>query len=375
MTHSSHGPAGAVVLVACSMLQAPAALADEMIRGVPVIEKLDVEALPRGKVYHFWFKGSDTSVGQSWHVPVIVIRGKEAGSRLLLNSGVHGDELNGIRVVQLVAHSIDPQKLNGTIIGIPGLNIPGILHGNRNYIMSDDGGSAANLNRVMPGDEAKGDATTRFAGRVWQKLWMGNVDYVIDLHAQTRGTAYPTFVYADPRNEGVKMLAERLAPDIIKYDSGEKGSVETEFVRANIPAVTFEVGRAGVWQQDLIDRSVVGIHRVMSALKMMDEPSVSPSSAATESPAASRTFVGNENTSLRATVGGFVDYKVSLLDLVVKDQLLARQMNAFGETVAEYKAPHDGKVLSIGEEPVREPGALIVRLIRWNPSDECKLGC
>jgi uncharacterized protein len=369
MTRSSANAAGALVLAACSSLAAPAASAEDMIRGISVIEKLDVESLPRGKVYHFWFRGMDTSVGQSWHVPVIVIRGKDTGAKLLLNSGVHGDELNGIRVVQLVTQAIDPQKLKGTIIGIPGLNIPGILHGNRNYIMSDDGGSAANLNRVMPGDEAMGDATTRFAGRIWQKLWMGNVDYAIDMHAQTRGTAYPTFVYADPRNEKVKMLADVIAPDIIKYDAGEKGSVETEFVRANIPAVTFEIGRAGVWQQELIDRSVLGVHRVLTALKMTDEPAASPT------PATPKAFLGNENTSLRATVGGFVEYKVGLLDLVLKDQLLARQMNAFGETIAEYKAPHDGKVLSVGDEPVREPGGLIVRLIRWNPSDECKLGC
>ncbi len=357
------------LIAACSSMPLSTAGAQDMIGGVPVIEKLDVEALPRGKIYHFWFKGMDTSVGQSWYVPVIVNRGKEAGPRLLLNSGVHGDELNGIRVVQLIAPVVDPQKLSGTIIGIPGLNIPGMLHGNRNYIMSDDGGSAANLNRAMPGDEAKGDATNRFAGRVWQKLWMGNVDYVIDLHSQTRGTVYPTFVYADPRNEKVKMLAELLAPDIIKYDAGEKGSVETEFVRANIPAVTFEIGGAGVWQQELIDRSVLGVHTVMSALKMTAKAS-GPAPSATP-----KTFLGNENTSLRAVVGGFVEYKVGLLDMVVKDQLLARQMNAFGTIVAEYKAPHDGKILSVGDEPVREPGALVVRLIRWNPSEECKLGC
>lgn len=344
-------------------------MADDMIGGVPVIEKLDVEALPRGKVYRFWFRGMDTNVGQTWHVPVIVSRGKEAGPRLLLNSGVHGDELNGIRVVQLVMESLDPEKLKGTVIGIPGLNIPGMLHGNRNYIMSDDGGSSANLNRVMPGDEAKGDATSRFAGRLWQKLWMGNVDYVIDLHAQTRGTVYPTFVYADPRSAKAKMLAEMIAPDIIKHDAGEKGSVETEFVRAGIPAVTYEIGRAGVWQQDLIGRSVLGIGNVMAELKMVEHPATS------HQPASAPSFLGNENTSMRATVGGFVDFKVGLLQTVVKDQLLARQMYAFGETVAEYKAPHAGKVLSIGDEPVREPGALIVRLIRWNPSDACKLGC
>jgi hypothetical protein len=117
------------------------------------------------------------------------------------------------------------------------------------------------------------------------------------------------------------------------------------------------------------DGLIAGIHRVMSALKMTDEIS------APKSQALPKSFLGNENTSLRATVGGFVEYKVGLLDIVVKDQLLARQMNAFGETIAEYKAPHDGKVLSVGDEPVREPGALVVRLIRWNPSEKCKLGC
>lgn len=218
----------------------------------------------------------------------------------------HGDELNGIRVVQVVTASLYPQKLHGTIIGIPGLNIPGILHGNRNYIMSDDGGSAINLNRVMPGNQDKGDAASRFAGRVWQRLWLGNVDHVIDLHSQSRGTAYPTFVYVDPRNEGARMIADLMAPDVIK---------------------------------------------------------------------AAKPFLGNENATLRAKVGGFVELKVALLDMVQAGQIVARQTDASGDTVAEFRAPHDGKVLSVGDEPVREPGALVVRIIHWNPSDACKLGC
>ena len=353
----------------------PDASAQDAINNVPVIERLDVEALPRGKTYHFWFKAMDTNVGQSWYVPVIVNRGSEAGPRLLLNSGVHGDELNGIRVVQVVTASLDPQKLHGTIIGIPGLNIPGILHGNRNYIMSDDGGSAINLNRVMPGNQDKGDAASRFAGRVWQRLWLGNVDYVIDLHSQSRGTAYPTFVYVDPRNEGARMIADLIAPDVIKYDAGEKGSVETEFVRVNIPAVTYEIGRPGIWQQDLIDRSVSGIHRVMASLKMVEGlPGQNEVSSVPGSPTA-KPFLGNENATLRANVGGFVELKVALLDMVQAGQIVARQTDAFGDTVAEFRAPHDGKVLSVGDEPVREPGALVVRIIHWNPSDACKLGC
>ena len=86
-------------------------------------------------------------------------------------------------------------------------------------------------------------------------------------------------------------------------------------------------------------------------------------------------YLGNENTTLRVRVGGFVELYVALLDKVKEGRTLARQMNTFGEVIAEYTAPHDGKVLSIGDEPVREPGSTIVRLIRWNPSESCKLGC
>jgi predicted deacylase len=152
---------------------------------------------------------------------------------------------------------------------------------------------------------------------------------------------------------------------VIKYDPGEKGTVETEFVRANIPAVTFEMGRPSIWQHDMITRGVDGVRRVMAMLEM-----TGPAMAATNKP-----LVGNETTSLNATVGGFVEVKVALLEKVVKGQILAQQMNAFGDHLANYLAPHDGTVLAIGDEPTREPGSLVVRLIHWNPAEACKQGC
>jgi len=339
--------------------------AEDMIGGVAIIEKLDVNTLPRGKTYHFWFKAADTNAGQSWYVPVIVNRGAMEGPRLLLNAAIHGDELNGVRVVQLVTQTVDLGKLKGTIIGVPGLNISGIMHNNRNFHLSRDGGYTSDLNRIMPGDPEKGDAANRFAGRVWSKLWGGNVDYVVDMHTQSHGTAYPMYVWADPRNEKARLLAEAISPDVIKYDPGEKGTVETEFVRANIPAVTFEMGRPSIWQQDMITRGVEGVRRVMAMLEM-----TGPATAATNKP-----LVGNETTSLNATVGGFVEVKVAVLDKVVKGQLLAQQMNAFGVHLVDYLAPHDGTVLAIGDEPVREPGSLVVRLIHWSPAETCKQGC
>jgi uncharacterized protein len=123
--------------------------AQDMIKGIPIIDQLDLDTLPRGHIYRLWFKGVDTNIGQSWYVPIIVNRGAKDGPRLLLNSGTHGDELNGIRVVQRVALSIDPTKLSGTIIGIPGLNASGLQAANRNFILSRDGGYTSDLNRLM----------------------------------------------------------------------------------------------------------------------------------------------------------------------------------------------------------------------------------
>lgn len=172
----------AVLAAACLVIPTRAISAQDTINGIPIIEKLDLNALPRGHVYRFWFKAVDTNIGQSWHVPVIVNRGTKDGPRLLLNSGTQGDELNGIRVVQRVALSIDPRKLSGTIIGIPGLNTSGLLAANRNFVLSRDGGYSNELNRLMPSTENDGDAAARFVGRMWNKVWTGNADYVIDLH-------------------------------------------------------------------------------------------------------------------------------------------------------------------------------------------------
>jgi hypothetical protein len=42
-------------------------------------------------------------------------------------------------------------------------------------------------------------------------------------------------------------MAELVAPDIIKLDQGEKGTVENEMVRDGVPAITLELGKPEVF--------------------------------------------------------------------------------------------------------------------------------
>lgn len=59
---------------------------------------------------------------------------------------------------------------------------------------------------------------------MWNKLFFPNADVAIDLHTQTRGTAYPMFVFADYRDPSVKEMASYLNADQVKDDEGVLGT-------------------------------------------------------------------------------------------------------------------------------------------------------
>jgi predicted deacylase len=50
--------------------------------------------------HRFMFEGVETGTGQRWYVPIMVAKGAADGKKVLLQAGVHGDELNGVRIVQ-----------------------------------------------------------------------------------------------------------------------------------------------------------------------------------------------------------------------------------------------------------------------------------
>ena len=341
-------------------------LTGDVIDGKPVIERLDLASLEDGKLHKFFFAAGETSVGQSWHVPVMVAKGAGDGARLLLNAAVHGDELNGIAVIQRLFAELDPQALRGAVIALPGVNIPGMLHDSRFFRASSDGGFTENLNRLMPGDPEASNPGKRYVHRLWTRVYEGNLDAAIDLHTQSRGTDYPLFVFADFRNPKIRRMAELLQPDIIKIDPGLEGTFETAFVEAGIPAVTFEVGGPKVYQWDYVDHARRGIRNVMIDLGMIEGEIED---------LGRETFVGNEYQTLRARVGGFAEVLVGLKDAVTEGQRVALQRNAFGEVEAEYLAPFDGRVLSLATDPLREPGSTLVRILRMSDAESCRYGC
>ena len=112
----------------------------DIVQGIPVITKLEFGDVPVNSITRYYFLAGEAQGNIKYHVPVFVARGTpeslKSGRRLSLSSTVHGDEYNGVRVIQKVFASLEDDvkrgKLNGTIIGVPVINQNGVMHNQRN---------------------------------------------------------------------------------------------------------------------------------------------------------------------------------------------------------------------------------------------------
>lgn len=331
------------------------------IGGVPLIERLDVADLPANSVQRFWFHAADNALGQPWLVPVVVLKGARPGPRLLVTAGIHGDELNGIDVIHRLAATVEPATLSGTLVLVPGLNTPGLLQSTREF-SADYSRASANLNRTMPGDEALGGADG-YAGRLWHRLLRPNADQAVDLHTQSRGTAYVLYAFAStPR---ARAMADLMAPDILKLDPGVKGSVETEMVRDGVPAITLELGTPEVFNPEMVRRGVAGLTNLMHDMGMIAGP-VLPATAG---------FTGNKLEAVRAPRAGWARLLAPLGSAVAAGDVVATMADSFGRVTDTITAPVAGRISSSFTDPRRDKGDTVVRIILMSDDPKCAAGC
>jgi predicted deacylase len=143
------------------------------------IEKIDITKTPKGEIRYYWLKLISDGFGSPINVPVIVARGVGDGPVLGVTAAVHGNELNGISVIQRLFNEVDPTELRGTIVGIPVVNIPAFIRKKRRF---NDG---VDLNHIMPGKE-DGDISQVYAFRFIDRI-VKHIDYLLDLHTASTG--------------------------------------------------------------------------------------------------------------------------------------------------------------------------------------------
>jgi predicted deacylase len=156
-------------------------------------------------------------------------------------------------------------------------------------------------------------------------------------------------------------MARLMRPDCVLNDPGDPGILETVWNRSGIPSITVEVGMGKFTQPDMIQRAVNGVFNMLSYYDMFE--SAQASDLENKQLPGMDWVEGNNVVSIRADIGGFVLPQVELLQSVEKEDLLAVQYDAFGNECRRYHAPSAGRVLSYNVDALREPGALVCRLL------------
>jgi predicted deacylase len=364
------GTIGRIIGVSLALMNAAIAGAatlytGDRIGGVPVISRLDVADLAPGKTHRLLFQGVETGSGQHWYVPVVVAKGVRPGKRVLLVSGVHGDELNPIRAVQTVLAEVDPTALSGAVIGIIGPSRPGIDHVTRMWPTANLGVNLINPNRTWPGIEA-GNSVERHSWLVFDRLIKGNADVGVDLHTGGTGIDFALFAFVNHKDAEAQVIARLFPIDQILLEPGFDGTLEYALVRAGIPAITLEIGGPRGFDPAMVAAGVEGARNMLVHYKMIDAPLGRTS-------ADRSLFVGNRLDDLFATASGFTEVLVRLNETVSAGQKVAVQRNDFGDVIAEYRAPAAGRVAIIGTDAVRERGVDVVSILTRDPA--CDAGC
>lgn len=314
-------------------------------RDVPVIHTLDVEDVPKGTINRYWLHLVTDGMGVPIRVPIMVARGAKDGKVLGLTAAVHGNELNGIPVIQRLFNEIDVNELAGTIVGVPVVNIPSLLRKKRRFIDGTD------LNHIMPG-KPDGNVSQVYAWRVVERI-VKQFTHLIDLHTASFGRVNSYYIRADMSDETVRQMAQLQNPQIIVHNPPSDGTLRGTAAELGIPAITLEVGNPNTFQKGMIREGLTGIHNVLDYLEMHECEREEPDEA---------TILCKKSYWIYTDTGGIMTVRPQVTDMVKKGEVVATIRNIFGDILKEYHAPEDGVVIGKSTNPINQTGGRILHL-------------
>ncbi|PVV00034.1 hypothetical protein BB559_000175 [Furculomyces boomerangus] len=332
----------------------------DTIDGYQVASQIDVDALPPCSNTRVWLQMPRSSIGQSWHVPVMIAKGEEGGKRLLMNSGIHGDGLNGIRVVQRVINDIDASKLKGVVIGIPGANVNGMLYGKHSFVSMAGSGFLTNLNQYFPGDVEELDDVYQYVGILWDRLISSNnVTHAVDFQTAAIGNTGSVYVEADKAVDYVNTMVSLSGADIATYKTSDpdNGSLDEVLNSKNVSSIVYQLANPRLFELDVIQRGYEYIFRLINDLGIYQN-TVGDTDAYKARKGA--TFQASAVQNHYANFGGFVETEVELNQDVKEGQVLATMYDPHGDVIDTFKAKSNGRILAMNSDPLRDPGALVV---------------
>ncbi len=315
------------------------------INKITSISNFKLEDTPKNSIRHYWLSLISNALGEPVRLPVMVARGRFDGPVVGLTAAVHGNELNGISVIQRLFADLEVDNMKGSVVAVPVVNINAFKSGERVFNDGQD------LNRIMPG-KANGNISEIYAYR-FINLIVKKLDYLLDLHTASFGRVNSFYIRSDMSNTITSTLALLQDADIILHSPPSDGTLRGAAEALNIPAITIEVGNPNQFQKKLIRSGLEGVHNVLSHLEVIPDQIESMSKD---------TVMCSHSYWIYTEQGGLLTVHVELKEKIKKGDHIATLKNIFGKIIQKHYAPEDGIIIGKSTNPVNQSGGRIIHL-------------
>lgn len=272
--------------------------------------------------------------------PFVVVRGQHPGPTVGICAAVHGDELNGIKIIHRVLERANADEMHGSLVCAPVVNIPAFQAGQRRFPEDD-----RDLNHMFPG-KAEGMPSSQYA-HAFIATFLPACDYLIDIHTASQGRINSFYVRADLHSPEARELALLMDPEIILHGRSGDGTLRNAARVRGIPAITVEAGNPHVFQGRMALQGETGIFNILAKLNVI---------RGAEPVLGTPPVICKSSKWLRTRAGGLLETHFGLCDRIEKKQHLAEVRDPFGYEVQSYHAPGDGIVIGMSRSPVAVPG-------------------
>lgn len=277
-------------------------------------------------------------------IPIIVHRAEQDGPSLLLLAGMHGDEINGVEIMRRIIRDKLYEVQLGMVICIPIINIYGFINFSRDVPDGKD------INRSFPGAK-NGSLASQVANFLMEEI-IPYIDYGIDFHtggARINNSPQIRVKTDDPQN---LELAQVFATKFILNSPFRDKSLRKEAFKLGKRILVYEGGESQRLRKTAIDEGIQGMLRVMKHLGMR--------SSAPEP--AFRTVFIERSTWVRARSAGLhYSYSRNGTEVTRKD-VMGKVCDPYGTYELKIKAPHEGHIIAINNNPVVNRGDALFHL-------------
>jgi len=278
-------------------------------------------------------------------IPVEIIRSKKRGPVLFVSAAIHGDELNGVEIVNRLSKRISVNKLTGTLILVPVVNVFGF--NNKSRYLPD----RRDLNRSFPGSK-HGSLASRIA-YIFIKEIVNKSTHGIDLHtAAIHRTNLPQVrAYLD--NVETRSLAASFAAPVVLDSRLRDASLREAARKKGVKTLLFEGGEALRHDEKVIKIGLAGCLRVMKSIGMLS--SAKPVSV-------KKSIIAKSSEWLRAPHGGTIRSLRRVGEFIKKGDVLGSVTNLFGNDNYEIIAENSGVIIGAITMPLVNKGDAVFHI-------------